>query len=281
MYLEKKINSNAILVKDQMGVEQIVLGKGIAFAVGKDGWVNQSLIEKSFTLDNPEKIMLFREMISKIPLEHIQFTETVIQLIKSELQKEISPNIYITLTDHISFTIRRSANNQLVKNILLSEIKTFYTEEFQVSMQIVKKMNHEFNLTLAEDEAGFIAMHIVNAELGENDSNQSIKIMTIVKKIMSLILAETQLDLDESSLDYSRLLVHIKFFSQRIVYQKQWDDKKSDDLFHHNFKESKAYKLTKKIVKVINETYDIDISNEEINYLTIHINRLLHRKIDS
>ncbi|MED4473943.1 MULTISPECIES: PRD domain-containing protein [Bacillaceae] len=275
MIFKKRLNNNVVLVTDQDGSEKIVFGKGIGFTNDKDGRIDESRIEKIFSMDTPELTAKYSKLITNIPMEHIEFTESMIELIHHSLDRELDSNIYINLTDHISFAISRSSEQQFVKNMLLPEIKSYYSKEFEISLKIVNEINNRFGLSLPEDEAGFITMHIVNAELGESDSRQSIRIMNIVKQIMDLITTELDMELDESSMDYSRLLVHVKFFAHRIVYNKQWNYDDPDDFLNESHRNSLPYQLAQKVINDVEQTNNIRITNDELSYLAIHINRLL------
>ena len=72
--------------------------------------------------------------------------------------------IYIGLTDHIHFVIKRAKQNEQLKNALLWEIKKFYPREFAASMKALELIEYSEGLQLTEDEASFIAMHFVNGQ---------------------------------------------------------------------------------------------------------------------
>ena len=68
------------------------------------------------------------------------------------------------LTDHISFAIERQRQNMEYRNALLMEIRNFYIQEFQIGCKALEIIKERLNVELSRDEAGFIALHIVNAE---------------------------------------------------------------------------------------------------------------------
>lgn len=51
-----------------------------------------------------------------MPKEYIDTSTEIIDNIKSKLDKKLNDNIYITLTDHLSFAIERKKEN---KNIVM------------------------------------------------------------------------------------------------------------------------------------------------------------------
>lgn len=72
----------------------------------------------------------FLKLINDIPLECIEVAEEIIQYAESNLETTLNENIYLTLTDHISFTINRYKNNMEMKNSMLWDIKRLHKQEF-------------------------------------------------------------------------------------------------------------------------------------------------------
>ncbi len=106
-------------------------------------------------------------MLYEVPTEHIRITEEIIKYAKEQLNKKLNDIIYISLTDHIYFAIERHRQGIQIVNPLIWEIKRIYKDEFQIGKKALQMIQQHFQINLPEDEAGFIAMHIVNAELNE------------------------------------------------------------------------------------------------------------------
>ena len=81
------------------------------------------------------------------------------------LGKQLRDTIYITLTDHISTAIVRCKEGLILKNALLWDIKQFYPDEFAMGIKAVGIIKEELGIEFLEDEAAFLALHIVNAQL--------------------------------------------------------------------------------------------------------------------
>jgi beta-glucoside operon transcriptional antiterminator len=84
-----------------------------------------------------------------------------------KLGKKLNDSIYIHLTDHIHFAIERYKNNLPIKNGLLWETRQLYKDEYEIGLEALNMICEQFGVILPEDEAGFLALHIVNAELNE------------------------------------------------------------------------------------------------------------------
>ncbi|WP_249652289.1 PRD domain-containing protein, partial [Lysinibacillus sp. D4A1_S13] len=76
-------------------------------------------------------------------------------------------------------------------------------------------VKHRRNVSLPEDEGGFIALHIVNAELNEEMPN-TINITKVMQEILGIVKYHLKIDFNEESLHYYRFVTHLKFFAQRL-----------------------------------------------------------------
>ena len=70
--------------------------------------VNESLIEKVYTAGNTSDFNRLTQLLEKIPQERVRVTNEIISFAKASLGKKLNDNIYLTLTDHISFAIDRT-----------------------------------------------------------------------------------------------------------------------------------------------------------------------------
>ena len=61
--------------------------------------------------------------------------------------------------------VERKKQGIEVKNVLLWDIQKFYRDEYKVGRYAIALIRERFGVELSEDEAGFIALHIVNGQL--------------------------------------------------------------------------------------------------------------------
>ena len=96
----------------------------------------------------------------------------------------------------------------------------------------------------------------------------------LVDDILQIICYQTRTKLDEENLNYQRLVTHIKFFVQRL-YRKQRLGMKSP-LYDMVVKEyPQAYEIAKKVKQFVEKKLNCKIDDEEITYLTVHIQLIL------
>jgi beta-glucoside operon transcriptional antiterminator len=274
--IAKVINNNVISVIQEDGAELVVMGRGLAFKKKPGDDVEEDKIEKVFALKNKQTSDNFKMLLREVPIELVVVVEEIIDYTKNTLGKKLNENIYVSLTDHINFAIERHQQGLEIKNALLWEIKQLYKEEFQVGKKALEQINQKFNIELPEDEAGFIAIHIINAEMNEEVVN-TMNITKFIQQIMTIVKYHFKAEFDEDSLSYFRFITHLKFFAQRIFKGTHYDN--NYDYLYKIIKEKHpdAAECTEKIKKFVKKEYNHELTNEEMLYLTIHIERVVNR----
>lgn len=273
MIIDKVINNNVVSAFDDSGSEVVVMGRGIGFGAKPGGKIQESRIEKLFEIKSESVAEQLKQLLANMPLEHVQISDDIISYAKNTLKLKLNQSIYVTLTDHINFAIERQARHINPENALLWEIKRFYPQEFRLGQYAVELIDKRLGVRMMEDEAGFIALHFVNAECG-TDIKDALNFPNLMKEILDIAKEELQIEFDDTSLHYERFVTHIKFLLQR-VYRKELLPDEEDSLAERMQKKyPKEYICSKKIAEYIEEKTGSKISGEEIMYLSIHIRRV-------
>ncbi|KEP25083.1 BglG family transcription antiterminator LicT [Bacillus zhangzhouensis] len=277
MIISKVINNNVVSAYDDEQHELVIMGRGIAFQKKSGDPIDEERIEKVFSIQNKDISEKFKTLLYDIPIEYMQVCEAIIDHARTTLNKNLNDSIYVTLTDHITFAIERHQKGMDIKNALLWEIKRLYKDEFMCGVEAVRIIQDKLNIHLPEDEAGFIAMHIVNAELNEEMPNV-IQITKLIQDILNIVKYHFQIDLDEESLNYFRFVTHLKFFGQRLFNETQMENQ--NEFLYEVVKEKNtaAFQCAEKINDYVQKEYNRSLIEDEMLYLTLHIDRVVKRK---
>ncbi|OLA56822.1 MAG: transcription antiterminator BglG [Roseburia intestinalis] len=273
MVIQKVINNNVISAYDVNQQEIVIMGKGIGFKAHTGELIDESKIEKVFRIENENLSRQFQELLENIPLEHMQLTSDIISYAIKNLNVQLNQNIYITLTDHINFAIQRQSQGIQLKNALLWETKKFYHQEYLMGKYAVDLLNEKLGTEFTEDEAGFIALHFVNAEYNTT-INDTFEMTNMIQKILELVRLEMGIEFDEESLHYERFITHLKFLVQRLYRHELLKDEEIEFARMMENKYPKEYECSKHIAEYIEKEYGSEIASEEIMFLAIHIKRV-------
>ena len=275
MLVEKVLNNNVVVSIDPKSKKEVILmGNGIAFNKKPGQLIDTKKIEKTFIVDDENLGNKIKKLINQIPEGIFELTDEIITSAIVELNTELDKQIYVSLADHIAFAVKRFRNGIIIKNELLNEIRRVHRAEFKVALRAVDHINQKLDVELPEDEAGFIALHFVNAGYRET-TMKSVASTKIIKDVLNIIKYHFKIELDEDDLNYDRLLTHLKYFAKRIVNDNQNISNDSSFVKMISATYPEAYGCSVKIGEYISQNNNYIVNDEELVYLTMHIQRVI------
>ena len=274
MIIKKIFNNNVVLAKEKNKDEIIAMGCGMAFKKRSGDILDKDLIEKTFILKENNASDRFKSLLENVPIEQIKACSNIIEYAKANLNVKLNDYIYVTLTDHINHSINLYDEGISKPNILGWEVKKFYNKEYKVGLKALDIIEEYTKKRLPNDEASNIALHIINAQINcsSKESLDAIKIAKYIQGIMTIIRYTYNIEIDENSLNYDRFITHLRFLLKRLN-DNNMIESDNDLLEQVKEKYKKAYNCMLKIEKFL----EVDMSNDEKLYLTIHIQRVTQR----
>lgn len=275
MKITKVINNNLVRSINEKNQEIIVMGKGIGFQKKVGEEIDQNHISQIYISDDWNYSNKLTQILEKVPLNIIQLTNEIVQYAKVSLARKLNENIYLTLTDHISFAIQRQKENVPLKNALLWEIKRFYNHEFLIGKEALSMIKNKLGIELSDDEAGFIALHFVNATMDSIGIEQTALLAKTVQDILNIVKYHFSINLNEESVYYERFITHLKFFVARILSDTEMVNDDLGFMLELKQKYKEEYLCSLKINSFIEHQFNKKLTENEIIYLTIHIRRVI------
>jgi beta-glucoside operon transcriptional antiterminator len=277
MKLKKALNNNVVLAKTDEHQEVVVFGNGVGFKLKPGDRIDESKISKVFTLQTQDLTLKLASLLKEVPLKYFEIAEEIVAYTREKLDTPLSDYLLVTLTDHIYFAVERYQKGQEIRNVLLWDTKKLYKTEFEISLKALEIIERKTGIRFNEDEAGFIALHIANTQFESKEMDKTIKIAKFIQDILGIIKYHYGISFDEESWNYGRLVTHLKFFAQRIL-SHDYNQGDEDDLYEQvQHKYPKAFECARKIEKYVLNGYGTQITNAEMVYLVLHINRVTGR----
>ncbi|MDD2992171.1 MAG: PRD domain-containing protein [Pygmaiobacter sp.] len=275
--IKKVINNNVLCVADAQNRELIVTGKGIGFGHHAGEALPDTAVEKTYRMESSAVQRKLLDLSEQIPYEHLALTDALVGYIRTQLHYPLNESLLITLADHISFAVERARQNIRFTNPLMDSIRAYYPEEYRLGVYCLGQISTRLGVSLADDEAGFIALHIVNAELNTS--------MPVVNEITKFVEGCVQVveyyyhtHYDRESLDFNRFSLHLRFFGQRLFQDKmeQDADNEHDRLFRQLIARNCArhYQCATCVAEYVQKTWHKTLSDEEMVFLTLHLKRI-------
>ncbi|WP_165003557.1 MULTISPECIES: PRD domain-containing protein [unclassified Enterococcus] len=277
MLIEKVLNNNVVITRDERDREMIVMGKGLAFKKKVGDPILDSCIDKKFQLADDGLSRQFQELAQAIPLEYLEISCEIIEHTKEALQVHLNESVYISLTDHLYTAIERHKMGVFVPNVLLYDIKQLFPKEYAIGKKTVDKISDTYNIMLSEDEAGFIALHLVNAQSIQSQQDNTYLFTTTIQDILNIVRYYYRITFDEDSIHFFRFVTHLRFFLTRVLDGTKPEEEVSEELFQIIQKKyGDTFGCVEKIADFLAGAFDYQMSKDEKMYLTIHTARLVH-----
>lgn len=276
MQIKQILNNNAVAATDDAGQEVILMGKGIGWQSKRGEEADPAKIEKVFRMETDSQQENFKNLLLEVRPEVVAVSMLVIDYAKEKLDCQLNKNVYLTLTDHISFAIERQGMGCNFTGPMAYDIQRFYPKEYKIGQKALNFILVRLHAKLPEAEAAAIALHIINAEY-ERDMSETMGIAEITSKALDLVRYTFMLKFDEDDLNYQRFVTHLRFFAQRVMENKLLDSGQEEIFQGLVQKYPKQVRVAEKICHLTSELYDVDITPEEVGFLTVHIVRLTNK----
>jgi beta-glucoside operon transcriptional antiterminator len=273
MRIFKILNNNAVVVIDGPK-EKIVMGNGIAFQKRKNDIIPKEKVEKIFVL-HEQSSEKFQQLLATLPETHIDLAEKIISYAEGHLKEPLNDHIHIALTDHLSFALERLDQGFTIQNKLTNEIKLLYKKEFEIALWAKAEIKKDLGVEIPLDEVAHIALHIHTAKLGGDSMSDSMMKATILRDFIEQVEKKMEVEIEESSINYQRLITHLRFALNRIEQGSGFEPIDKDMLNLIKEKYQSAYECSKSVVDYLHKEYGITFPQSEVAYISLHIQRLV------
>ena len=270
--VEKVLNHNVILaIKEDNKQEYLIMGKGIGF--GKK-------IAERIEVDDVQV-----QVYSLIDIKNAKDTTSAVKeinpiyleaanMLLDEAQKcigKVDRSVLIPLADHIDFAVRRIKEQGEISNPLTADIQILFHAEFKVAEQILPFLKENSDVSMSENELGYIALHIHSA-IAEENVAASMQVTKCVRECINLIEEEIKHRIPIMTLSYNRLMNHVPYMVLR-AEQKEEIKLSMNDYMELRFK--KSYAIATLICEKMEKILGTKLHENELGYLAMHIQRCI------
>lgn len=270
--LIKSLNNNIILAKSKENEEFVLFGTGIGFKKKKGDLIDVKQATKIF---QPKGDFRARQFLEHVSVDLLTVTEKIVSLGEAKLKVKLNQSILFALADHLHFAIEKEDDWNL-ENPIQWEVPYLYYEEHEVGKLALGLIEEELGHKLPEREASFIALHFVNAQLDSDSMGDTIQITKLIKSIIKIIQRLFEVNLDKTTITYSRFITHLRYFIARQNMNNRAVNQMDDELksvIQDRYMKSYACGLI--IKSMIEKEFSWQVTEDEVIYLVIHIEQLI------
>lgn len=279
MKIVKRINNNVVLSKEEE-VEVILMGKGIGFQTKPGDLIPPESIEKKYYPEDDLTVEHMSKVMTKANEKQMAVIYEIVRIFRDSIETDFNPNVYFTLMDHILFAISRQKQDIVLTNPMHWEIKKIYTKEYAVSVQAVDLIRRELYPDFSQEEAAFITLHFVNAEIEKSANQSAFEHTELTNNILRIVKYSMNIEYDENSSYFQRFVTHIRYY---LIRQSQGTEEPvmTNPMIALAFSSYPKEKETADSIKdYLYEQKGWLVNDMELMYLILHIGNLAaHSKI--
>ena len=271
------LNNNVAIVHTRDNKQNIVMGRGVVFHKQKGDLIQEENVDKVFEIKDKNTVNDLTTLLANVPLDFVTTSYDLIDQVQAKYKFAVEPYIYVTLTTHLFGAYQRLIKDEKDINYL-PDLSNTYPIPYQIADDVITGFRNSLDISFPESEHKSIALHFINAHTSESineDKNQ-----TENDEIIEVVQAELNRNgiyrTQQNANDYDRLLVHLKYFINRLNNNEPDSLPISEGMIGEietNY--SQAWQIVQQIKELMQEELQIRLSLSEQTYLTIHIQRLI------
>lgn len=274
MQVVRSINHNAAIGIDSLGREVVVMGAGVGFGkIPRDVPLRE--IDRTFVgIDDK-----YLGLIAELPSEHLEFAAQFSDVVRMQVSHELSPNLVVTLADHISFMVKRAREHLYVAMPLAYDVQQDYPVEYRLGQMCVRGVERTFHVKLPKNEAVGVALSIVNSAVMSSASaaRREKRDERALETAVQVVERELGITVDRDSFDFARFATHVKYLIDRLAAGEPIATPNGAMYDEVAAQYPDVAACADKVARAIARPGEGEVTTEERLYLMMHINRLLER----
>lgn len=267
----QRINHNAAICEDSAGRQLIALGRGIGFGDMPHEVDLDAITRTFYGIDN--KYLAF---IDEVDPDVLEFSAQLADIVTQQVSYELSPNLPITLADHIQFAIKRAREHMVVSLPLERDLEQLHPIEYRMGEMAVNGIQKTFKVRMPHSEAGGIAMSILNAAIKPSDRRvlEERREERLLDKTVAIVEEEFDVSVDRSSFAFARFATHVRYLLDRVAKGEPIESDNSGlyDVLVGQYPRAAA--CVERIDALVTDAFGEPLAKEELVYLIMHVNRI-------
>lgn len=272
--ITKPLNHNAVLAFDtDEQQEYLVVGKGIGFSrkPGErvDGWSNAPSVQMYRLSQKNGDRGTARELVERIDPTVLDVAEGIYEDACTTFGR-VDQNMLLPLADHLAFAVTRVREGGRLNNPLTEDIRALFPQEFDVAGRGVRDLEQRCGVVLGDDETGLIALHVHSA-IDSSHVEQAMQVAQLTRACIDAVGRITGTQIDVSSMDYNRLMTHVKYMATRILNEERLSIDVNDAI---QSRAPESYQAAAAVCAEMERLLGATVSELEVGYLAMHIARV-------
>lgn len=276
MRVTKSVNNNAVLALDDAGNEVVVFGRGVGFR--KPPYDLPDHLGEGFRIFRGVDSSVLSALRS-IPDALVDVSMDIADMASRELGTRLNPNLAFTLADHFQFASERMVTGMSLANPLVDQVAFIYPRETKVGHAALRMLREGIGLSLPQEEASSVALHVVNAEATEGSAQGMSFVMSsaqLIADAVDIVESGFSTSVDRMSYAYVRFVTHLRYLVARVERSESTDSLLDEQPLIEAIRSGypRDWVCAQRVGERLTKEYGREVSDGELAYLALHISRL-------
>lgn len=217
----------------------------------------------------------FMNQFEKLLNVDFSVIERIVKEAEHELGYVFSSEARLNLVIHLAITINRTKQgNDITLTVELMEVLK-NQKEFEIAKSTAKKIEQHFHVIISETEVYYILLHFLGAKRIKELNVSNVKLSAekplleeLIEKFVKRVQLEMKIFLESDTELFNSLLLHLKPTINRLMYGLSLDNPLREEI---KLSYPTIYKAIEKNVNIFTEEFDIQMPDNEIAYLVLHL----------
>ncbi|MFM0877572.1 BglG family transcription antiterminator [Streptococcus suis] len=236
---------------------------------------------KSFVSILEDKVSLFSGCQSLFSKDLAQFLSHQVYGIEKDLGKKINRSeieLMLKILPYMLLTYRNMSLEQEEKDAIVREFALVYERiEYRVAQNISQSLDEQFGLDLDEIEVSLIAVLLLSYRK-DRDAHVTSQDFADLKKIVDVFIRHFELHSDFELEKKEELAHDLLAHCKALLFRKTYGILSKNPMVKQiQEKYSTLFAVTQVSSKILEEEWQIELTDEDIAYLTIHLGGAIRR----
>jgi len=274
--LHKAVNKNVVIAIEPSGRERVLMGRGIGFQLKPESGVDPAKIEKTFILDEGTDGDHARRLLTDVPYSVIEAVTAAVDDAERMLGRDLGRRISLAVIDHVHYLLERLQQGLRIPSTSMPELRVLFPQEFAAATHMTASISSRLGTDLPDEEAVFLTMHLLNATRDEPNGTAAL-LFRRVQHVVSTVESGLGVELDTTSIDYARFILHVQFLLQRLVARTmlRGNDTSFFEFAKHSY--PRSFAIAQDVKAYVLAATGSELTDEELLYVVVHVERLASR----
>ncbi|WP_448061245.1 PRD domain-containing protein [Cellulomonas hominis] len=274
MQVVKVLNNNALIATDG-GRDVVAIGLGISFRYPKGQTMPEEAAEKIFFASSAQPLDRLSAFLAEIPLDHLRIATEICDSAPGNLSRKPPESLIIAIADHITFAVQRIEHGLPLQNPLKWEIAQLYPRELEAGRVGLRLTKDRLGITLPDDEAASLAMHLVNAQFTASGLHQGVRMTETLTQVLDIIDRTFEIRIDRESMSTSRFITHMRYVFARLDEAKQIDATPTQLVDSIEAAYPDAFSCAQRVCFLLEMVFAQSVGRDECAFVALHVARLV------